>query len=137
MVVSGLSALTGGRASQFVLFFAWCVIPVVCSAGLPAGSSRRSALARVLGAALDGQRPGRPPATFETAAAVAPAAASPSSGRGFLAGVLGERVRRTREDLERTTRELDRVRVDNDADPAAPHAPACLTVDGASGSSPI
>jgi PAS domain S-box-containing protein len=33
---------------------------------------------------------------------------------GVLAGVLGERVRRARHELERTARELDRVRVDND-----------------------
>jgi PAS domain S-box-containing protein len=33
---------------------------------------------------------------------------------GVLAGVLGERVYRTRGDLERTARELDRVRLDND-----------------------
>jgi two-component system sensor histidine kinase PilS (NtrC family) len=33
---------------------------------------------------------------------------------GVLAGMLGERVYRTRADLERTARELDRVRVDND-----------------------
>lgn len=33
---------------------------------------------------------------------------------GVLSGVLGERVHRTRGDLERTARELDRVRIDND-----------------------
>jgi PAS domain S-box-containing protein len=33
---------------------------------------------------------------------------------GVLAGVLGRRVRATHDDLERTTRELQRVRVDND-----------------------
>ncbi len=33
---------------------------------------------------------------------------------GVLSGVLGDRVHRTRGDLERTARELDRVRVDND-----------------------
>jgi len=33
---------------------------------------------------------------------------------GVMSGALGERVRKAREDLERTTRELDRVRVDND-----------------------
>jgi len=34
---------------------------------------------------------------------------------GVLAGVLGERVQRTAGDLERTERELDRIKVDNDA----------------------
>jgi PAS domain S-box-containing protein len=33
---------------------------------------------------------------------------------GVLAGVLGRRVRAAHDDLERTTRELDRLRVDND-----------------------
>src|SRR5207244_5412736 len=48
---------------------------------------------------------------------------------GVLSGALGERVRRTRDDLERTARELDRVRVDNDV--ILRHlTTGVLTVDG-------
>src|ERR1051326_8657862 len=49
---------------------------------------------------------------------------------GVLSGVLGERVQRTAGDLARTERELDRVRVDNDA--ILRHlATGILTVDAA------
>ncbi len=116
IVVSGLSALTGGRASQFVLFFALVVISGglvgrmagglfaavgACCAflGLPWIGEWLGASA---GNALEGTLP-RPALLLAFLAVV-----------GVLAGILGERVQRTREDLERTSRELDRVRVDND-----------------------
>lgn len=128
--VTALAATTGGRESQFVLFFA----PVVIAGGL---------LQRVAGG---------------VAAAVAASAAyvalpwvvrlgdihnvSPLDGgtppglviaylgmMGVLAGVLGDRARRTRDDLDRATRELDRVRVDNDV--ILRHlTTGVLTVDG-------
>jgi len=48
---------------------------------------------------------------------------------GVLAGVLGRRVRTAHDDLQRTARELDRVRVDNDV--ILRHlATGVLTVDG-------
>ena len=48
---------------------------------------------------------------------------------GVLSGILGERVQRAREELERTARELDRVRVDNDV--ILRHlTTGVLTVDG-------
>jgi two-component system sensor histidine kinase PilS (NtrC family) len=116
LLVTGLTAVTGGSESQFVPLFALVVI----AGGL---------LGRLRGGLIVG-----------AAACVAfislpwisrgldafPAASNiilPSPGllvaflamMGVLAGALGERVRRTRDDLERTARELDRVRVDNDA----------------------
>jgi len=116
LVVSGLSALTGGRASQFVLFFALVVIAGGLvgrmAGGLYAALGACGAflalpwIGRWLGAsagnALEGTLP-RPALLLAFLAVV-----------GVLAGILGERVQRTREDLERTSRELDRVRVDND-----------------------
>ena len=116
VVVSGLSALTGGRASQFVLFFALVVISGglvgQMAGGLFAALGACFAflalpwigqwLGASAGNALEGTLP-RPALLLAFLAVV-----------GVLAGILGERVQRTRDDLERTSRELDRVRVDND-----------------------
>jgi two-component system sensor histidine kinase PilS (NtrC family) len=116
MVVSALSALTGGRASQFVLFFALVVISgglvgrmaggLFAAVGACGAFLALPWIGQWLGAsagnALEGTLP-RPALLLAFLAVV-----------GVLAGILGERVQRTREDLERTSRELDRVRVDND-----------------------
>jgi two-component system sensor histidine kinase PilS (NtrC family) len=116
MVVSGLSALTGGRASQFVLFFALVVISgglvgrmaggLFAAFGACCAFMALPWIGQWLGAsasnALEGTLP-RPALLLAFLAVV-----------GVLAGILGERVQRTREDLEATSRELDRVRVDND-----------------------
>ena len=116
MVVSALSALTGGRASQFVLFFALVVIAGGLVGRMPGGLYAALGacgaflllprigdwLGASAGNALEGTLP-RPALLLAFLAVV-----------GVLAGILGERVQRTREDLERTSRELDRVRVDND-----------------------
>src|SRR6266581_1859060 len=111
-----LSARTGGRDSQFVLFFAL----VVVSGGLVgriAGGFLAASLACVaivllpLISRLLGSLPSEPPR-----------GALPAPGMliaflvvmGVLSGVLGHRVQNARAELARTTQELDRVRVDND-----------------------
>jgi two-component system sensor histidine kinase PilS (NtrC family) len=115
VMVAVLAALTGGRDSQFVLFFGL----VVVSGGLlgrlagglaaAAGACAGFVLLPWLSGALGSE------AAFDLAAGV-PAGLLVAflATVGVLSGLLGERVRRTREDLHRTTRELDRVRVDND-----------------------
>jgi PAS domain S-box-containing protein len=113
--ISWLAAETGGRDSQFVLFYALVVITggvmgritggLFASAGACAGYLALPWLAARV-----------------TGIAVAPAGDLPKPELlvafltmvGVLSGVLGERVHRTRDDLERTARELDRVRIDND-----------------------
>ena len=115
-LVTVLAALSGGRDSQFVLFFALVVIAAGLVGRLPGGlfAALGACLAffslpwvgQWLGAsagnALEGTLP-RPALLLAFLAVV-----------GVLAGILGERVQSTRADLERTARELDRVRVDND-----------------------
>lgn len=115
-MVTLLSALTGGRESQFVLFLALVVI----TGGLllrVTGGIATAVIACVAYVALPTivhlmNAPVPPPIT----------APLPPPGMlmaylilmGVLSGALGERVRRAREELERTARELDRVRIDND-----------------------
>jgi PAS domain S-box-containing protein len=114
-VVTWLAARTGGQDSQFVLFYALVVITggvlgrigggMAASAGACAGFLALPWLA-----------------DHASTGALAPPGAMPKPELlvsfltmvGVLAGVLGERVYRTRGDLERTARELDRVRLDND-----------------------
>ncbi len=115
-MVTWLSARTGGRDSQFVLFFAL----VVVSGGL-IGRMAGGVLAASLACAaivllplisrLLSSLPSEPPR-----------GALPAPGMliaflvvmGVLSGVLGHRVQNARAELARTTQELDRVRVDND-----------------------
>ena len=112
LVVTVLSALTGGRGSQFALFYGLVVVTGGLLGRLPGGllCALGSSLAFV---AL--------PWVSHVLRAAALDASSPTTvviaylgGMGVLAGVLGDRVASTRADLERTARELDRVRVDND-----------------------
>jgi two-component system sensor histidine kinase PilS (NtrC family) len=116
-LITFVSAHTGGRDSQFVLFYALVVINGGVMAGLPgglfgsAGACAGFVALPWLGAAWSGQPENvvmgsipRPELLVGFLALV-----------GALAGVLGERVHRTRDDLARTERELYRVRVDNDA----------------------
>ena len=117
-LVTVLSAMSGGRESQFQSCSSdsWS-LPPVCSAGVPGG------VFAVVGAFLCRHaehsrgrlaccgapwRPGddrrlRPGLVIAFLGVV-----------GVLAGVLGERVQRARDDLEHTARELDRVRLDQD-----------------------
>ncbi len=112
-LVTWLASFTGGRDSQFVLFFALVVITggVMARVG---GGLFASAGACTAFLAL--------PWISGTAGVVAEDPLLPKPELlvafltmvGVLSGVLGERVHRTRGDLERTARELDRVRIDND-----------------------
>ncbi len=111
-LVTWLAAYTGGRGSQFVLFYALVVITggvvgrvgggLLAAAGACAGFLLLPALARPLGTNVDALVRPELMVTFLTIV-------------GVLAGVLGERVQRAAGDLARTERELDRVKVDNDA----------------------
>ncbi len=114
-LVTYLSSQTGGRDSQFVLFYALVVITggvlarvpggLFASAGACAGFLALPWIAAMTGAP-GAESPGTLPKPELLVAFL--------TMTGVLAGVLGERVHRTRDDLERTERELNRVRVDND-----------------------
>lgn len=115
VLVTWLAAYTGGRGSQFVLFYVLVVITGGVlgriGGGLLAASGACTGflLLPLLSAPLGGSE------------ATAEALVRPElmvtflTIVGVLAGVLGERVQRTAGDLARTERELDRVRIDNDA----------------------
>jgi PAS domain S-box-containing protein len=114
-LVTALAACTGGRGSQFVLFYVLVVITGGLLARLAgglfaaAGAGAAYLLLPALAARVDsGWAPTAEPALPTGMLLVFLAIV------GVLAGVLGRRVRATHDDLERTTRELDRVRVDND-----------------------
>ena len=115
-LVGALSVWTGGRDSQFVLFFVLVVITGGLLGRLPGGMITSVVscavfmalpwLAERLGApATDPALPAilRPGMVLAFLAIV-----------GVLSGLLGERVHRTRDALHRTARELSRVRVDNE-----------------------
>ena len=116
-LVAVLSALTGGRNSQFVLFFALVVITggllVRVRGGLATALGACAAFGGLpwIGGALTGRDDPSLGVSFQRPELLLAFLVV----MGVLSGILGERVGRTREDLERTTRELDRVRVDNDA----------------------
>jgi two-component system sensor histidine kinase PilS (NtrC family) len=131
ILVSVLAALTGGRESQFALFYALVVITGGLLTRLPGGL--------FTAAAACGSYAGLPWLTqwLGGTQVIATSVTLPPPGMlvaylglvGVLAGALGERVRRTRDDLDRTARELDRVRVDNDV--ILRHlTTGVLTVDG-------
>jgi two-component system sensor histidine kinase PilS (NtrC family) len=114
-LVTAIASVTGGRGSQFILFFGLVVITagllggvaggVFAVVGAFLGLLSIPAVGSMFGAssgAGDGLLP--PPGLMIAFLAVL----------GVLAGVLGERVRRARADLENTARELDRVRLDQD-----------------------
>src|SRR5438552_2954639 len=116
VLVTAIAAVTGGRESQFVPFFALVAISGGLLARLRGGVfTGLSACAAFLALPWIQQMIGMaPPATTVSAVPVPGLLVAFLAMMGVLAGVLGERVRRTREDLVRTARELDRVRVDND-----------------------
>lgn len=115
-LVTALSVYTGGRGSQFVMFYALVAIAGGLLARVPgglyaAGGGWLAILALPWLAARAGVPTGQTDSTLP-----GPALLFPFLGMvGILAGVLGDRVHRTSHDLEQTTRELDRVRLDNDA----------------------
>jgi len=114
-MVTALAAHTGGQGSQFVLFY----VLVVISGGLLArlagglfaavGAVGAYLLLPALVARLDPSGSAAAEPVLPTGMLLAFVVIV-----GVLAGVLGRRVRATHDDLERTTRELDRLRVDND-----------------------
>lgn len=116
-LVAALSAVTGGRASQFVLFFALVVITGGLLLRVPGGLAAAAAASGAfmalpaLGAALTGRPDPALGVSFQRPELILAFLAM----TGVLSGILGDRVGRTREDLERTARALDRERVDNDA----------------------
>ena len=115
-LVAALAAATGGRDSQFMLFFGLVAITAGLLAGVPGGlfGAAGSCLAVLAIPSIGGW--------LHSAAQRTAIGSMPPAGLmlaflavlGVLAGVLGDRVKRTRQDLEDTTRELDRVRLDQD-----------------------
>jgi PAS domain S-box-containing protein len=113
-LVTWLASRTGGRDSQYVLFFALVVLTggvlarlgggMFASAGACAAFLALPWLAVPAGADVAGNPLFPKPELLVAFLTMV----------GVLAGVLGERVHRTRGDLERTARELNRVRIDND-----------------------
>lgn len=114
-LVTALAAYTGGQGSQFVLFYVLVVLSGGLLASLPgglltaAGAVGAYLLLPALAARLDrsgvaAAEPVLPAGMLLAFVAIV----------GVLAGVLGRRVRATHDDLDRATRELHRVRVDND-----------------------
>ena len=111
-----LAGWTGGQDSQFTLFFALVVITGGIVGRMPGGLYAAAlACAAFLSlpwivhaltghVAVFGEGLQRPGVSLAFLLIV-----------GVLSGVLGQRVQRAHADLVRTTRELDRVRVDNDA----------------------
>ncbi len=113
-IVTWLASVTGGRESQFVLFYALVVITGGLLGELTGG---------LAAAAASGTAFVLLPSLAARAAPVAGTGHLPPPGMllaflgtmGVLAGILGHRVRNTHRELAARTRELDRVRVDNDA----------------------
>ncbi len=130
-LVTVIAALTGGRDSQFALFYTLVVITggllnrmaggLAAAVGACAAYLALPLVAGWCGVPHEVGVPGAlPPQWLLFAYFVV---------MGVMAGMLGERVQRVRRDLERTTRELDRVRVDNDV--ILRHlATGILTVEG-------
>lgn len=115
-IVSGLAAVTGGRGSQFALFYG-IVVVTGGLLGRIAGGVATAAGAALAFVSLPWVTRMLEPATAlpQWEASTPPLVIAAFLGvLGILAGTLGERVHRTRRQLERTARELERVRVDND-----------------------
>lgn len=115
-LVTTIAALTGGRESQFVLFFALVVLSAGLLARLPGGlAAAGAACVAFLGLPWVQSAFGVPIAAPTVSAVPAPQLLLAFLAVvGVLAGILGSRVQGAQEELARTTRELDRVRVDND-----------------------
>jgi two-component system, NtrC family, sensor histidine kinase PilS len=116
LLVTGLASVTGGRESQFVLFYVLIAVAGGIHAGLRggvvtalaacAGYAALPFLSRSNGMTL----PSGPGEVFPNPAILVVLLGAV----GALAGVLGRRTDRARADLARTTRELDRMRFDHD-----------------------
>ncbi len=114
-LVTVLATETGGRGSPFVLFYVLVVITggllLRLTGGLfaAAGAGFGYVMLPAWAAAVTGTWPAADPLGLPPGMLVAFVVMV-----GVLAGGLGRRVRAADDDLERTTRELARVRVDND-----------------------
>jgi len=115
VMITALATLTGGQESQFTLFLALVVITGGVVGRLPGGLfASAGACAAYL------TLPWATIAVSGQGSAFAEGLPRPGISIAFLlivgvlSGVLGQRVQRAHADLARTTRELDRVRVDND-----------------------
>jgi two-component system sensor histidine kinase PilS (NtrC family) len=129
--VTLLAALTGGRESQFVLFYALVVLTAGLLARLPGGlvTAACAGIGFELLPWIQRASGMRVEVTSVTAVPQPELLLAFWGMVGVLAGVLGHRVQRARSELARTARELDRVRVDNDA--ILRHlTTGVLTVDG-------
>jgi PAS domain S-box-containing protein len=115
LLVTLLAAETGGCGSQFVLFYVLVVLTGGLLARLPGGlfAAAGAGAGYLLLPSLTRGLGGVPGAAAEPALPAAMLVAFVFIV-GVLAGTLGRRVRAASDDLERTTRELARVRVDND-----------------------
>jgi len=115
-LVTWLSARTGGRESQFVLFFAL----VVVSSGIVGrlGGGMFAAIAAcgaiLLLPFLAAQLHASPASSLRVTVPAPGMFIALLVLMGMLSGVLGHRVQNARTELARTAQELARVRVDND-----------------------
>jgi two-component system sensor histidine kinase PilS (NtrC family) len=116
VLVTALAGYTGGRDSQFILFFGLVVITGGLLNRMPGGLVTAAAAcgAYMVLPAIANQFGTGDLSSLSTALLPPGMMIAYFAMMGVLSGVLGERVNRTRDDLERTARELDRVRVDND-----------------------
>ena len=115
-LITAIAAMTGGRESQFVLFY----VLVAITAGIQSGL--RGGLIAATAACIAFQTLPLIMRALGTAEVPGTAGAVPNPGLlggllatvGALAGVLGHRAEQARADLASTARELDRMRFDHD-----------------------
>src|SRR5213075_2698753 len=113
LLVTGMAALTGGAQSPFALLY----VLVVITGGLQAGLTGALVLAAGASAGLLALNPsgGGLVNPIWNGALPKPTMFAPLLvALGVLAAALRRRVQRAREHLERASRELDRIRFDND-----------------------
>jgi two-component system sensor histidine kinase PilS (NtrC family) len=116
LLVTALSAWTGGRDSQFVLFFGLVVITGGLLGRMAGGIlTALGACAAFIALPWIASQAGVPVTDGAESAILRPnMVVAFLAIVGVLSGLLGERVQHTRDALHRTARELSRVRVDND-----------------------
>lgn len=116
VLIGALAAYTGGQASQFVLFLALVIITGGVLGRLRGGVIAAAAACLVY-VTLPWFAHVADTGSWDSDIVLRARVGMPVAFLGIvgvLSGVLGERVQRAHRALERTARELDRVRVDND-----------------------
>ena len=115
-LVTLLAAVTGARESQFVLFYVLVTLAGGAQAGLIGGLSTAAAscVAYLVLPGIAAALPVRSDALGMAASLNPGMLLALLAMLGVLAGLLGRGVQSTRADLVRASRELDRVRFDND-----------------------